>query len=111
VSILSGQALRTEEKKMAQSTGKIHSSSEAAGKESLSEYVRDYLGNPKEVANEVLETVSDKTREFADKAKDVAKHTGKNVSKYIESNPTQSFFVGLGVGCLIGFTVTSLFRK
>jgi ElaB/YqjD/DUF883 family membrane-anchored ribosome-binding protein len=94
---------------MAHTTGKAKESTENQGSR-LEEALPEYVNQAKQVASDVYETVSDKTREFAEKAKDATSDARENVGDFIEKHPTQSFFIGLGIGCLIGFTVTAILK-
>ncbi len=62
-------------------------------------------------ASEKVSELGPTARNLADKAKGIASDAYANVGEMIEKNPTQSFLVGLGVGCILGAAVTSLIRR
>jgi len=69
------------------------------------------LSSAQEKISEIAPNIAAPVRNIAEKAKGVATSAYENVGSMIEENPTRSFVVGLGVGCLIGVTLTTLLRR
>jgi ElaB/YqjD/DUF883 family membrane-anchored ribosome-binding protein len=80
-------------------------------KEELTNLASSTITSVKDRAGDIAGSIGDKARDLAHKAKDTATDVYDNVDTMISERPMQSFLIGLGIGALLGITVTSLLKR